>query len=97
MAGGEQRGGLLLPCVAIKRPAMDEHDRRTGAVIFVIELGGLGIFLSDFDGAHESCPLSRLNEIVGSNDAVIPAAARASVSRRRCRFRVPVIGRSRWP
>ena len=27
MAGGEQRGGLLLPRVAVQRPAMDEHDR----------------------------------------------------------------------
>ena len=46
MAGREQRGGLLFPRVTVQRPAMDEHDRRSGAVVLVIDL----------DGVEFSCP-----------------------------------------
>src|ERR1700731_5327351 len=62
MAGCEQRGGLLLPRVAVQRPAMDEHDWRSGAVVLVVDIDGCGVFLTDFDVAHWTVLFSGLGE-----------------------------------
>jgi hypothetical protein len=63
MAGGRQRGGLFFPGVAASRPTMDERDRRTRAVILVIDFDRCGVFLFDFDETHGITLL-----LVGAND-----------------------------
>jgi hypothetical protein len=52
MTRGEQRCHLLFPRGAAQRPAMDEHHRRSRAVVLVVEFDGAGVFLSDLF----SCP-----------------------------------------
>ena len=52
MARSEERSDLFLPRVTVHRPAIDEHDRRTGTVILVVDPDGSPVFLSDFDIAQ---------------------------------------------
>src|SRR6185436_19754236 len=58
VTGRQQRGGLFFPRRSAQRPSVDEHDRRPGTVIFVIELDGGGVLLTDRDGAHAPAPSS---------------------------------------
>ena len=37
LAALDQRADLLLPGTAAERPAVDQHDRAAGAVVFVVE------------------------------------------------------------
>src|SRR3984893_5873036 len=62
MASGQERGGLLFPGVTVQRPTMDQHDRRTRAVILVIDLDGRGVFLSDLDDTHGATLLPGLGQ-----------------------------------
>ena len=52
MARRQKSSGLLFPGIAVERPAMNEHDRQTGAVILVIEFDRGGVFPSDIYKAH---------------------------------------------
>src|SRR5690606_14620870 len=56
VAGGEQCAGLALPAVPIEGVPMDEYDRLTGSLIFVGELDGSAVLVSDDDACHDLFP-----------------------------------------
>ena len=63
MAGLKQGRNLLFPGRAAQRISVNQDDRLAGAVIFVIEMDGRGIFFSNFDVGHGEPPLGFRNWI----------------------------------
>lgn len=52
VAAGKKRPRLLFPGGAIRRIAMDEHDRLSRSVVFVVELDVCAVFLSNGNKSH---------------------------------------------
>jgi hypothetical protein len=58
VAGGEQRGRLALPAVAVQRVPVDEDDRLTCALVLVVELDRGAVLGPDGDVSHDSLSMS---------------------------------------